>query len=133
VFKYLNFKTHISAAVLLCLLALSFSSACVEKPGEGKQAQQGFAAADPIIAALENYKNEQGRYPRRLRELVPQYLEKDPQKNPEKDDAGEIRFIYYPAEENTSYNLRMSYPTLFGADECRYTPTEKKWACGGAM
>ena len=115
--------------LLICLLAASFLTACMEKPGEGKQAQQGFAAADPIINALENYRNEQGKYPGRLSELVPHYLEKDPQK----DDKSEVRFIYYPAEESMSYSLRMSYPTLFGADECRYTPTEKRWVCGGAM
>ncbi len=121
-------RIHIKALLIGLLVLISFT-ACVEKPGEGKQAQQGFAAADPVINALENYKNEQGKYPGRLSELVPQYLEKDPQKN----ESGEIQFIYYPTEENTSYHLRMSYPTLFGADECRYTPTEKKWTCGGAM
>jgi hypothetical protein len=133
VFRYLHFTTHTSAAAFLCLLILIFTAAsftaCIEKPGEGKQAQQGFAAADPIINALENYKNEQGKYPARLSELVPQYLEKDPQK----DDKSEIRFVYYPAEESTSYSLRLSYPTIFGADECRYTPAEKRWTCGGAM
>jgi hypothetical protein len=132
VFKYFNFTTHTRATVILCL-ALIFSSACVEKPGEGKQARQGFAAANPIINALENYRNEQGKYPGRLSELVPQYLEKDPQKDSQQDESGEIRFVYYPVEENTSYYLHLSYPTLFGADECRYTPAEKRWICGGAM
>ena len=108
---------------------LFFSAGCFDKPGEGKLAQQGFAIADPIINALEKYKNEHGKYPQRLGELVPEYLEKDPQK----DDAGEIRFIYFPAEEGGSYYLRLSYPSFFGTDDCSYTPAERKWSCGGTM
>src|SRR5882757_2310207 len=111
------------------LLIPLFVGGCVEKPGEGKAARQGFSTAEPIINALENYKNEQGNYPQRLGELVPRYLEKDPQK----DENSQIRFIYYRVEENNSYNLRMSYPAFFGSDDCSYTPAGKKWTCGGKM
>lgn len=115
--------------IFLCLLAAVFSAGCIEKPGEGKLARSGFLTAEPVIAALETYKNEQGKYPQALGELVPRYLESDPQK----DENSEIRFTYYPVEENSSYSLRLSYPAFFGTDDCSYTPKEKRWVCGGKM
>jgi len=63
----------------LCLLAAGavvvlyqFSS---EPPGEGVQAQRGYDACEPVIAALEQYYADHEDYPAALDELSPAYLE----------------------------------------------------------
>ncbi len=112
---------------LLCLTGASCRS-CPEKPGSGPRAEHAFAAAFPVTEALENYKNEKGKYPQNLSELVPKYLEKDPGQ----EETGEVRFTYFPDAQGKTYRLRFSYEIpMGGSDECSFTPEVKKWNCGG--
>jgi hypothetical protein len=123
---------HVKFILLVALLLFGLTGiSCrewAEKPGSGLRAEQGFAAAFPITQALENCKNDTGRYPQNLRELVPKYLEKDPQQ----EENSEVKFTYFPDPQGQTYRLRFtSEIPMGGTDECNFTPEDKKWNCGG--
>jgi hypothetical protein len=60
-----------SAFVLLSLVAALFTGFLIQH----HQVERSQELAEPIIAALEVYRTEHGRYPGRLQALVPDYLE----------------------------------------------------------
>lgn len=92
--------------------------------GTGPQAERGFAASEKIIVALDRYGTELGGYPQNLNDLVPSYLEA----NPQKDAASEVKLSYFPGRG--TYSLRFIYENTTGTVECNYTPVEKRWRCG---
>ena len=107
----------------LCLLAAGavvvlyqFSS---EPPGEGLQAQRGYDACEPVIAALEQYYADHEDYRAALDELSPAYLEEIPQ------EANGFPIEYERTAE--SYTLEFSYLGP-GMNRCTYTP-EAGWDC----
>ena len=92
-----------------------------DPPGQGPRAEAGYAAARPVIEALEAYHQAHGSYPETLARLVPEQLSALP---------GEVNGypIGYQAQNN-SYILDFSY-TGPGMNHCTYTP-ETKWKCYG--
>lgn len=102
-------------------------AACViiptdEPPGVGEKAEKGYAACEPVIAALETYYAENGSYPDKLAELVPTYIASVPTK------TSDLDFSY--SKRDNSYALSFHYLGP-GMNTCKYTP-EKKWNCSGA-
>jgi hypothetical protein len=106
---------------LLALIACNLFGAA-EPPGVGEKAERGYAALDPIIKALEQYRNDKGTYPELLDELVPDYIPDIPK---EVNDES----IFY-AKTGGSFALSFHYLGP-GMNTCTYTP-EKQWQCSGA-
>lgn len=104
-------------------LALLSLSACIfgPPPGEGSKAERGYAAAAPVIEALEAYHTAQQTYPATLDELAPDYLAAIPQ--PEAMPP-----LTYELTEQ-SYQLAFEYVGP-GMNRCVYTP-EEEWDCMG--
>ena len=93
-----------------------------EPPGVGEKAEKGYAASEPVIAALEKYRADNGSYPEKLAELVPDYLPAVPTKTDELD------FSYLKNGESYSFSFHYLGP---GMNTCKFTP-EEKWKCSGA-
>jgi hypothetical protein len=117
----------VAAACVCCLLVCglggwwAYRSIVGEPPGQGAQAQRGYQAAAPIIAALETYRQAHGQYPATLDALVPAYLAAIPASvngNP----------LTYQAVDD-SYTLQFSYVGP-GMNRCTYTPSTL-WKCFG--
>ena len=92
-----------------------------DPPGQGPRAQAGYAAAAPVIAALDQYHQAHGSYPATLSALVPEQLPALP---------GVVNG--YPLEYQAaagSYSLAFSY-TGPGMNHCTYTPGTL-WQCNG--
>lgn len=112
----------------LLLLAVSFEfSACVSttttvdssNPGSGKSAARGFTTSEPVISALERYKDQKGNYPGSIKELYPNYMTIIPK-----------TLNGYPLEykrDKQDYRLSFRYKED-RLNECAYTP-EAKWQC----
>lgn len=94
-----------------------------EFPGVGETAEKGYAASEPVIAALEKFKADHGAYPDKLAELVPDYLDAVPAA------TGELDFSY--AKEGDTYYFSFHYRGP-GLNTCTYTPG-KDWGCSGAF
>ena len=113
-------------ALSLAAIVLKNYTAYHQKPGNGEQAEAGYASAKKIIAGLDHFQKENGKYPQNLNELVPRFLEK----NPQKDENAEIKFTYFPDQEKNTYRLRFIYEAPAGTAECNYSPDDKNWNCG---
>jgi len=115
------------AAMLACLLACglggwwAYRTLVGEPPGQGAQAQRGYQASAPIIAALEKYHQAHGQYPPTLAALVPEDLATVPA-------AVNGYPIDYQAAAG-SYSLAFSYAGP-GMNHCTYTPATQ-WKCFG--
>lgn len=109
------------ACATVIALAIMFSGTVLQKPGEGKKAEQGYALAAPVITALESYHDAEGHYPTQLIELLPDYLTDLPK---QKDGTP----LEYAVGEK-SYRLQFSY-TKPGFNTCTYRP-EVGWECHG--
>jgi hypothetical protein len=112
--------------VFLCCLAclagfFVYRATLGQPPGEGAQAQRGYAAAAPVITALAAYHQSHGSYPASLADLVPTQLSAVP-----------AAVNGYPLEYHAaagSYTLAFSYAGP-GMNHCTYTP-ENQWHCFG--
>jgi hypothetical protein len=93
-----------------------------EPPGVGEKAEKGYAASEPVIAALDQYRADHGVYPEKLAGLVPEYLLVAPTKTDELD------FSYSSTGESYSFSFHYRGP---GLNTCSYTP-EEEWKCSGA-
>ena len=116
-----------AAAGLGCLLACglggfwAYRSLVGEPPGQGAQAQRGYQAAAPIIAALETYHQAHGQYPATLDTLVPAYLAAIP--------ASVNGYPLTYQAVGGSYTLQFSYAGP-GMNHCTYAPSTL-WKCFG--
>ena len=117
-------SNHVSLLLsILTLFILScFLVATPEPPGVGEKAEQGYAASEPVIAALEQYRADKGSYPQKLTELIPEYLPVNPLTTEVQD--------YSYSKNGESYSLSFHYLGP-GMNTCDYTPKEK-WKCSGA-
>lgn len=92
-----------------------------EPPGVGEKAEKGYAASEPVIAALEKYHADKDSYPEKLAELVPDYISAVPTQDDELD------FSYSKTGKSFSFSFHYRGP---GLNTCTYTP-EEKWKCSG--
>lgn len=112
--------------LLFLWIAILTLTACklftVDPPGVGEKAERGYTVCDPVIAALEQYKTDNGKYPELLEELLPNYLSEIP------TEVNDEPISYAITDE--SYSLAFHYIGP-GMNTCAYTP-ENKWKCSGA-
>lgn len=106
----------------IVLLLLILLAGC-EKPGEGKRAEAGFAACEPLIAALEEYHDDYGAYPEALADLEPDYLADVP----EEVNGYPIEYDRQPEAGTYALTTRYERP---GMNICIYT-SEGGWNCHG--
>ena len=100
------------------------NSATDEPPGVGVKAERGYAACNPIIDALEVYKETHRDYPTTLEELVPGLIAEVPTSVPGAE-------IWYEKTE-AGYRLNFTY-TGPGMNICTYSPEAgTEWKCSGA-
>lgn len=112
--------------LLFLCVAIVVLSACKlftpEPPGVGDKAERGYAALEPVIKALEQFRADKGAYPESLDELVPDYIASVPA-----EVNGES--IFY-AKAGESFSLAFHYVGP-GTNTCTYTPKDQ-WRCSGA-
>ena len=113
----------ISAIAIVIILACNTVIPTDKPPGVGEKAEQGYAASEPVIAALEQYKADKGVYPETLAELAPEYLATVPTK----DEV--LGFSYRSTGDSFAFSFHYLGP---GMNTCTYTP-EEKWRCSGAF
>ena len=94
-----------------------------EPPGVGEKAERGYAASEPVIAALEEYRASHGAYPEQLAALVPDYL---PVIWAGGDD---LDYSYSLIGESYSFSFHYIGP---GMNTCTFKP-EAGWHCSGAF
>lgn len=114
--------TFLFLGIITTIVLSCTAVATPEPPGVGERAEKGYAASEPVIAALEKYKADKGSYPETLSELVPDYLPVAPTKTDELD------FSYLKIGDSYSFSFHYLGP---GMNTCQYTP-EQKWKCSGA-
>jgi hypothetical protein len=115
--RHLLFITFVFINLLACSPAPT-----EEPPGIGAKAERGYMLSEPVIAALEQYKADNGLYPETLAELVPAYLSAVPKKD------NDLDFSYSATGESFKFSFHYIGP---GMNTCTYTP-EKQWRCSGA-
>lgn len=113
----------LSALILTIILACSFVQIFDEPPGVGEKAEKGYVFSEPIIAALEKYFADNGSYPTKLSELVPDYLPAAP------TTTEELDFSYSSTGDSYSFSFHYRGP---GMNTCTFTSEETEWKCSGA-
>jgi hypothetical protein len=108
-------------ALTLCALA-----AC-EPPGKGPKAERGYRRAEPVIAALERYRQARGAYPDSLPMLVPALLPDSALRIPQREQE-RYPFEYHRTPEGYELGFRYVGP---GMNECTYASRDKRWNCHG--
>src|SRR5262249_4436811 len=117
----------LAALACICLLAGGAGAVWVyrtligEPPGQGTQAQRGYAATAPIIVALTRYHEAHGSYPDGLEALVPAELASVPA------EVDSYPILYRRSAD--SYTLEFSYAGP-GMNHCTYMP-QTDWQCSG--
>ncbi|MFZ2753085.1 MAG: hypothetical protein WAZ48_06515 [Lysobacteraceae bacterium] len=114
---------------MVVIALIAFGLAACDDPGEGPRFEAGRKKAELVLAAIQEYRSDVGRYPASLDDLAPKYLRKK--------DLGEhvpgrsIAFYYEPYPEG-SFLFEFAY-TGPGRNRCEYVPDSKptKWSCLG--
>jgi hypothetical protein len=121
-------------------MALCLTS-CASAPGEGWKAEKGFKHAVPVIAALEQFHKDQGKYPVELQELVPKYLSPDQLVLPSPLGGGVTRIrptatydphIFSYDQNDEGYTLNFSYEGP-GINRCFYDSKTWEWSSSGHL
>jgi hypothetical protein len=94
-----------------------------EPPGVGAQAEKGYAASEPVLAAIEHYRADHGAYTQSLAQLVPEYLPAVPGK------ADGLEFSFSSTGDDYSFSFHYLGP---GMNTCTYVP-RTGWHCSGAF
>lgn len=103
------------------------ATAACPAPGEGVKAQRGYRRAEPIIAALDRFDADSGRYPGALTALVPTYLPDSALAVPTREQE---RYPWTNTLAGAAYSLQFRY-TGPGSNECTYFGTTRRWHCSG--
>ncbi len=116
--------------VLITILIFTFfATKCNEKAGESETAKRGFALSQPVIEALEKYRQDNQNYPQSIPQLTPKYLKETLK------DSNELNFTYNFNEQKKSYQLEFSYSEAgsVGISECSYYSDTKAWSCSNKI
>jgi hypothetical protein len=111
------------------LLAASLlTAAACPAPGEGAQAERGYKAAAPIIAALDRFHADSGHVPATLTALVPAFLaDSTLAALPRQQEPRP--WSYTVSGDDYTLAFRYSGP---GTNECSYRHSTSHWHCSGA-
>ncbi|MFN4152694.1 MAG: hypothetical protein ACK4IX_17255 [Candidatus Sericytochromatia bacterium] len=99
----------------------------LEDEGKSKE-DAGIKLADPVNVALEKYFSKENKYPEKLEQLQPSYLEK----LVVKESVYEIELTYKPSEDFKNYELSFTY-SGFGLCRKSYDNKSKIWTGGCAL
>lgn len=99
----------------------------LEDEGKSKE-DAGIKLADPVNVALEKYFSKENKYPEKLDQLQPSYLEK----LVVKESVYEMELIYKPSEDFKNYELSFTY-SGFGLCRNAYDNKVKTWTVGCAL
>lgn len=113
----------IAVTILGIILACNTVLPTEEPPGVGDKAERGYAVSEPVIAALEQFKADNGFYPEMLVDLVPEYLPDVPTKD------NVLDFSYSSTGDSFAFSFHYLGP---GMNTCTFTP-EDQWRCSGAF
>ena len=124
---------HIGAAAMALIPALTLSPIVIAlgfcagapPPGESDEARRLKRDAAPVVAALDRYRSVHAEYPRRLDDLVPEFLA--PGVLPLKPVQTTYPVMY--SGDSTDYKLSFRYSGA-GMNDCTFTPA-RQWECGG--
>ena len=109
--------------ILLLLLLVGATAYFLtrEKPGTGPKALAGMSRAQPVIAAIERYRQDRGAYPGAIEDLFPDLAAAIP-----KEINGHP--ILYE-RHGDSFDLTFSYASPLPT-HCTFSPGTQKWKCG---
>ncbi len=110
-----------AAGTYISFLYLMGATVACSTPGETRSAKEGYVLLDPVIKAIEAYRQDFGTYPNQLSLLSPKYVKLVP-------ESYEGFPIAYSSDSKT-FQLRFSFKGG-GMCECSYIP-EYKWHCRG--
>ena len=116
-------RAHQRIGPAIVAVALATLTGC-PAPGKGCKANRGYEHSEPVIGALERFRDDHGAYPEALADLVPTYITADALQPPVQESYG---FAYRRVGE--SYELLFAYVGP-GMNRCMYTPAAK-WKCWG--
>ena len=97
------------------------------EPGHGAKARIGFRRAEPVIAAVERYRQTAGRLPDSLQQLIPGFLEESRVTVVQRRLGGPLE---YSRRGSDSYELMFRYGGP-GMNQCEYASQAKNWRCWG--
>ena len=92
----------------------------------GPSAELGQQQAVPLIAALEEYYDDQGRYPDTAARLIPTYLSRIP------DSGWGKPLVYIPCSDGQDYTLDFHRSNGLSNSYWGYTNRLGSWICAGA-
>src|SRR5438309_1282229 len=109
----------------LVLLVCCIAGCETTRPEQSPQAEAGYRSAAPIIAAIDRFYKDHGRYPAKLAELLPKYLGHvhQIQSSHSWEDQTEA-FQYYPKRDR--YALTFAYFTSSVSVMCSYSSQTRK-------
>jgi hypothetical protein len=116
--------------ILITVFVFAFiANNCGDKPGEGEVAKRGYASAQPVIEALDKYKQETGKYPDTWVKLIPKFINEVPK------DGNGLRYSYLYNESKNLYVIEFTYDGsgVLGVTECSYRSNTKSWSCDGKI
>ena len=113
--------------LLFALLTLAGTACWGPAPGQGDKAERGYRRAEPIIAALDSFRNTRHTYPHSLAGLVPRWLPGSALAPPRRSQEN-YPWVY--TRSDTAYSLEFRYVGP-GMNECVYTVPHRRWSFAG--
>lgn len=109
------------AIALICLLLFVWMTGCAT-PVQNPKASEAFESLAPVVMVIERYHKDKRIYPRRLVDLVPDYIPQVPRM------VNKRPIIYKPTEKGKAFTLTFQYldPDM---NFCTYSSLEKNWDC----
>lgn len=102
-----------------CFLAVSALYKAFDQP----TAAEGQQKADELIKALEEYKNDNGRYPSDLDILVPAYIGAIPQ------PSWNTQYSYEIQSNGAEFIISFDVGISIDGDYCEYSSRSQSWYC----
>ena len=89
-------------AIVFALSAAALTGCVGAKFGDLQRSREGMAAASPVVTALEDFRQAEGRYPHDLQELA---------LAPEaRVIAGKVGLAYFAQPDGASYGMAFGFP-----------------------
>lgn len=119
-------NTLVKAVTALVLAAAAGFQGCCG-PNACPQAKSGASVLDKAVAAIEEYKTRNGRYPVRLDDIKPGYgLEVELELKRTCPDCSRLGY----KTDSFGYELEYQYPHM-GKNRCIHNNEMERWDCKG--
>lgn len=111
----------VGAVTIVCMLMLTAFYAL-----DGASLATGINKGEPILLAIEQYRQEKGIYPNALNSLIPEYFKSIPQ------PAWRYKYSYETCSSNSQYVLWFRRSN--DADTyCGYASSISEWICSDSI